>query len=379
MNSFVDDFGPFKGKAWINASSIGAMPRVAQKAAQKAIKLNVIPYKLSEEIFQEVPKNLKIALGQLIDAPVNEIILGNSASYGIHLWANGIPLNKGDEVLLVKGDFPATILPWIYLQKQGISVREIIPEGPTLNVSDVEKAITSNTKVLGATWIDSFTGYQLDAQAIGNLCHKHDILFLLNITQGLGDRSFDISRNPVDGITCTGYKWLCGPYATGFCWMKLDLINSLEYNQAYWISMQGDRDLDKIREYQILSNLGAAKFDVFGTANLFNFIPWTECINYFLKHGLHSIKEHNAQLVDQFLTGLDRSKYVIHSPLEKDQRTAILIVSHHKPDRNKAIFKLLQEHNVFISFREGFLRFSPHLYNTPADIEKALKVLNTVN
>ena len=121
MKSFVDDFGPFRGKVWINASSIGAMPRVALKAAQKAIRLNVTPYQISEDIFQEVPKNLKIALGQLIDAPANEIILGNSASYGIHLWANGIPLKKGDEVLLVKGDFPASILPWISLRKQGIS------------------------------------------------------------------------------------------------------------------------------------------------------------------------------------------------------------------------------------------------------------------
>jgi cysteine desulfurase/selenocysteine lyase len=376
MQSFVDDFGPFDDKSWINASSIGAMPRVALKAAEDAITLNLRPYRLSEEIFAAVPKNLKTELGNLIGASEEEIILGNSASYGIHLWANGIPLKKGDEVLLVKGDFPASILSWLYLRKHGIIVREIKPVGPTLDVTDVTNAITPATKILNATWVDSFTGYQFDAKAIGKVCLENDVLFLLNVTQGLGGQPFNVSRHPVDAITCTGYKWLCGPYGTGFIWMKRDLIDKLDYNQTYWIAMQGNRDLDKMRDYQILTNLGAVQYDVFGTANFFNFLPWTESIKYFNKQGLDTIKKHNAKLVDQFHAGLDSSKYSIHSPQEKDERTAIILVSHREPERNKIIFKHLQDEKIFIAFREGLLRFSPHLYNTPMDIDKALDVLN---
>lgn len=376
MKSFVDDFGPFHDKTWINASSIGAMPRVALKAAEEAIKLNLQPYRLSEEVFVESPKNLKAALGKLIGAPEEEIILGNSATYGVHLWANGMPLKKGDEVLLVKGDFPASILSWLYLRKRGITVREIEPEGPVLDTKDVTKAITPDTKILNATWVDSFTGYQFDAKAIGKACHEHDVLFLLNVTQGLGGQPFNVSKHPVDAITCTGYKWLCGPYGTGFAWMKRNLIDKLEYNQTYWLAMQGDREMDKMREYQIRTHIGAAQYDVFGTANFFNYLPWTESINYLHDQGLERIKDHNAKLVDQFLTGLDSSKYTIHSPLEQDDRTAIILISHREPKRNKAVFKHLQEEKIFIAFREGLLRFSPHLYNTPKDIDKALTVMN---
>ncbi len=378
MKPFVDDFGPFHDKTWINASSIGAMPRVALKAAEEAIKLNLQPYRLSEAVFVESPKQLKTALGKLIGAPEEEIILGNSATYGIHLWANGIPLRKGDEVLLVKGDFPASILSWLYLRKRGIIVREIEPEGHALDVTDVIKAITPATKILNATWVDSFTGYQFDAKAIGKSCHEHDLLFLLNVTQGLGGQPFNVSKHPVDAITCTGYKWLCGPYGTGFAWMKRDLIDKLDYNQTYWLAMQGDREMDKMREYQILSNIGAPQYDVFGTANFFNFLPWTESIKYLHEQGLDQINNHNAKLVDQFLTGLDSSKYTIHSPQAKEDRTAIILISHREPERNKTIFKHLQEENIFIAFREGLLRFSPHLYNTTKDIERALEILNKI-
>jgi selenocysteine lyase/cysteine desulfurase len=379
MKSFVDDFGPFHDKTWINASSIGAMPRVALKAAEEAIKLNLQPYRLSEEVFVESPKNLKAALGKLIGAPEEEIILGNSATYGVHLWANGMPLQKGDEVLLVKGEFPASILSWLNLREHGIIVREIDPEGYVLDVRDVTQAITPATKILNATWVDSFTGYQFDAKAIGKACHEHDVLFLLNVTQGLGGQPFNVYKHPVDAITCTGYKWLCGPYGTGFAWMKRDLIDKLDYNQTYWLAMQGDRDMDKMRDYQIRTNLGAVKYDVFGTANFFNFLPWTESIKYLHSQGLDNIKYHNAKLVDLFLTGLDSSKYNIHSPQEKDERTAIILISYREPERNKAIFKNLQEEKIFIAFREGLLRFSPHLYNTTDDIQKTLGILNRIN
>jgi cysteine desulfurase/selenocysteine lyase len=378
MPSYVEDFGPFHGKSWINASSIGAMPRVAYDAAKEVIKWNTKPYAINETVFTEVPQNLKVILGQLIGAHPKEIILGNSASYGVHLWANGIPLKKGDEVLLIKGDFPASILPWIYLRKRGIRVREITPKEGFLQPSDLSDNITNSTRILCATWVDSFTGYRLNAQAIGSICKRQNVMFLLNVTQGLGAIPFDVSKVPVDGITCTGYKWLCGPYATGFVWMKLGHINKLEYNQAYWIPMQGDREMDNIREYQILTNLGAAQYDVFGTANLFNFIPWTESIKLLLHHGIANIARYNQNLVSQFIAGLDSRKYDIQSPLEGDERTAIILVSHKNPDQNKAIFKRLQQKNVFISFREGLLRFSPHLYNTSADIEKSLDILNSI-
>ena len=379
MPSFVDDFGPFHDKSWINASAIGAMPRVAYEAAQEVIKWNTRPYKIDMDVFHEVPLKLKTCLGQLIGAPADEIILGNSATYGIHLWANGIPLKRGEEVLLVKGDFPASILSWIYLRKQGITVTEIEPKRGFLQPEDLIDAITGRTRILCATWVDSFTGYKFDPKVIGDICQEHDVTYLLNVTQGLGTIPFDVSKIPVDSITSTGYKWLCGPYATGFAWMKRELIDKLEYNQTYWIAMQGDRDHTNIREYQILTGIGAAQYDVFGTANLFNFVPWIEATKLFLHHGISAIWNHNDQLVSQFISGINTAKYEIHSPLEGDERSAIILVSHKEPERNKAIFELLKEEKIYISFREGLLRFSPHLYNTPEDIDKALKILNSVN
>ncbi len=376
MPPYSDDFGPFGGRIWLNAASIGAMPKIAIEAAHEAISWNVTPSHLSEEIFHDVPLKLKEALGRLIGTPAQEIILGNSASYGLHLWANGLPFNRGDEILLVKGDFPATILPWLGLRKQGIIVKEIQPKGPVLHVDDVKAHLTDSTKVLCATWVDSFTGFALDVKAIGNFCRDNGVWFLLNGTQALGARPLNVSKMPVDGVTSCGYKWLCGPYGTGFCWLHPKLLAVLEYNQLYWIVMKGERDFDQIRDYQIRNDLGAEQYDVFCTANFFNFVPWIKSVEYLLAQGITEIQQFNDKLVERFLQGLDSNKYSVLSPKELPERTAIIIVSHRRSDHNREIFHLLTNNGIDLTLREGNLRFSPHLYNTFEEIEQTISILN---
>lgn len=68
---------------------------------------------MKDEAFFELPRRLKDSLGRLLSVPAAELVLGNSTTYGLHLLAHGLPLQHGDEVLLVDGDFPATVIPWL--------------------------------------------------------------------------------------------------------------------------------------------------------------------------------------------------------------------------------------------------------------------------
>ena len=95
---------------------------------------------MTTERFAGVPRRLKQAIGRLIKAPAKDIILANSASYGLHLIANGFPWQAGDEVLVMRGDFPSDILPWLGLEPRGVTVRQLVPRGRVLE-PEVEAAI----------------------------------------------------------------------------------------------------------------------------------------------------------------------------------------------------------------------------------------------
>lgn len=373
----AQDFGPFEGKIWINCAHQGAMPRVAVEAAQEAIRWKSAPYQLTTERFSLVPRKLKEALGRLIGAPPEDIILGNSASYGLHLLANGFPWKPGDEVVLVRGDFPSVTLPWLALERRGVGVRFIEPGDEGLQSEDLVSFLTERTKVFCTTWVHSFTGRAIDLEAVGESCRSRGVRFVLNGAQAFGTRPIDLSSSKVDAVTGVGFKWLCGPYGTGFCWMKPELREALIYNQAYWLAMQTADDLGKV-DHQLgaTTDLGARRYDVFGTANFFNFKPLTASVEYLTGKGIARIAEHNANLVTRLIDGLDGRKFRVSSPRSGVSRSTLVLMSHHDPNRNESIYHGLLERGIYAAFRKGNLRFSPHLYNTEEDVDAALSFLN---
>ena len=370
-----DQFGPFDG-TWINTAHQGALPRAAVAAAHQALSWKISPNRLLEDSFDTVIGRLKQALGRLLNTPAEDIILGNSASYGMHLFANGIPWRDGDEVLLVDGDFPATIFAWLPLARRGVTARFIEPDGQMVTADDVGAALTPRTRLFCTNWVHSFSGCVVDLEAIGGLCRERGVVFVLNLSQGLGARPLDLAAASVDAVTGCGHKWLCGPYGTGYCWLRPELRESLEYDQAYWSAHQSGARLSDLRDYTLRDDLGAAQYDVFGTANYNNFMPCTASIETLLDIGPEVVAAHDQALVARLIAGLDESKYEVLSPREGPERSTLVIVSHRDAARNREIREALAADGVFIALREGNLRLSPHLYNGADDIDRAIAALN---
>src|SRR5438067_2264097 len=136
------DFDPFGGRVWLNCAHQGPLPRAAAEEAREAIAWKVCPFELTAERFAGVPARLRRALGRLIGAPADEVILGNSASYGLHLLANGFPWEEGDEVLLVRGDFPSVLLPWLGLEARGVRIRYVQPARHLPDPEELRGALT---------------------------------------------------------------------------------------------------------------------------------------------------------------------------------------------------------------------------------------------
>jgi len=80
QGSYAKDFGPFDGHHWMNTAHQGALPRAAVDAARSALEEKVRPHLLRDEDFFEVPRRLRGALGKLIGAAPDDIILGNSTT-----------------------------------------------------------------------------------------------------------------------------------------------------------------------------------------------------------------------------------------------------------------------------------------------------------
>jgi cysteine desulfurase / selenocysteine lyase len=370
------DFGSFDGRAWLNCAHQGPLPLVAVAAATGALADKAAPHRMGDEAFTEVPSRLKDVLGRLVGVPAGQVILGNSTSYGLQLLVQGVDWRAGDEVLLVDGDFPATIVPWLPLAERGVRVRLLRPEGGVLDAGQLEAELTPATRLFCTSWVFSFTGQAVDLAALGRVCRRAGVTFVVNGSQAVGARPLDLATLPVDALVSCGFKWLCGPYGTGFCWLHPDLLASLTCRPAYWLGHLSQDDLGQEAAYRLRDDLGAAAYDVFGTANFLTFRPWTASVEYLLGLGLDRVAARDQALVERFLQGLDPGRYRLVSPGHGPRRSTLVVFGHHQPERTPALFRRLAVAGVDVAFRRGRLRVSPHLYNTEADVDRALEVLD---
>lgn len=379
MLDVAGDFGPFEDRIWLNCSHQGPLPRVAVQAAQEALAWKIAPHHLTDStLFTATPLSLRQALGRLISVEPDDIVLGNSTSYGLNLLANGIRWREGDEVLLVRGDFPATIFPWLPLKARGVTIRFIDSDKSAVDAAELEAQIGPATRLFCATWVHSFTGYAIDEVALAEVCRRRNTLFVLNASQGLGCRPLNPIEVGVDAVTSCGFKWLCGPYATGFCWIRPELRESMRPTQAYWLANLTADDLRGDFPYEIRDGLGARAYDLFCTANFLNFLPWTRSVDYLLERGIDNIAAHNAALVSHLIENVDHNRFEILSPQEGPARGSIVVLRHREQHQTQECFETLQREGIDISLRRGALRVSPHLYNTRQQIDELLDVLSSV-
>lgn len=373
---FAQGFRHFDGRVWLNCAHQGPLPIVAVDALAEAVRWKEAPYELTAERFSAVPERLRKSLANLIGAEPNEIVLGNSASYGLHLIANGLGLSVGDEVLVMATDFPSDILPWLRLEAQGVIVHQLRPRGYVLEPDEILGRISSRVRVLCLTWVHSFSGWMIDLDAIGSRCREHGVMFVVNASQAIGARALDVRSTPVDAIVSVGFKWLCGPYGTGFCWIRKELLHRLKPMQAYWLAMLSADDLARPVETRLPTETDHRAFDVFGTANFLNFVPWTASIEYLSSIGIPRIAEYDQQMIQRLIDGLDKRRFAVSSPASGSRRSTILVLSDRTESRNQALYQALTTAGVHVALRAGQLRISPHLYNTYGDVDRALSILN---
>ena len=208
---YAGAFGDFDGRIWLNAAHQGPLPRPAVEAAQEALAAKLAPHRISDEAFVDGPRRLCELLGRLIGAPAEEVILGNSASWGLQVLANGLPWRPGDEVLVLADEFPATVFPWLVAERYGVTVRQLEFGEPVLQPERLEQHLSPRTRVVAVNWVRSLSGHVADVAGLHDVCERSGVHLVLNVTQGLGALPFDVRRLPVAAISCSASSGSAAP------------------------------------------------------------------------------------------------------------------------------------------------------------------------
>ena len=166
------------------------------------------------------------SVATLIGASAREIALLENATVA---WCHAfyaLPLEPGDRVLTCEAEYAANYVAFLQRAKRDGIVIDVVPSDAAgaLDLGALEAMIDERVALIATTWIPTNGGLVNPAEKIG----AHDIPFLLDACQAVGQMPVDVAALGCDFLSATGRKFLRGPRGTGFLYVREKWLESLE-------------------------------------------------------------------------------------------------------------------------------------------------------
>lgn len=324
-----------------------------------------------EEDLMAMRGRLKGDIASFIGAPSGDgIALVPNTSTGLNIVASGLPWKRGDRVILNTLEFPANIYPFLNLERLGVHVDWVRPRDGRITVEDIEKTLRTRTRLLSISFVQFLNGFRADLEAIGKLCRKRAVWFVVDGIQGLGAVPLDVKKCRIDALASGGAKWLMWPMGTGFLYCTPALLKAIHPSHAGWL---GVKDAWNFRDYKLDFLESAEKFEG-ATLNWMGLTVAHRILREFLALGRERIWERVHALSTRILEGCEDLGLEIITPKEPEHRSGIVTIR--VPDAGN-VHRRLARRGVVVSLRERLLRVSPHCTNNEEDVERLLEILRT--
>jgi cysteine desulfurase/selenocysteine lyase len=224
----------------------------------------------------------------------HEVLFTSGTTHGINLVANGFSavLQPGDEVLISAMEHHSNIVPWQMLCEKTGAKLKVIPmdENGELIVSEFDKLLTKNTKLIAVTHISNALGTINPIEYFIQKGHDFGAAVLIDGAQAVPHFRPNVQDLDCDFYVFSGHK-LCGPTGTGILYGKEDWLNKLPPYQG-----GGEMIKEVTFEKTTYAEL-PHKFEA-GTPNISGGIALGVAIDYMNSIGFDAIEKQEKELLD---------------------------------------------------------------------------------
>jgi selenocysteine lyase/cysteine desulfurase len=316
---------------------------------------------------------------KLIGAAPGEVALIGPTSVGLSLVANGLPWQPGDEVVFYQDDYPANVYPWRALEERGVKPVSLRPALPGVITWDVvEHALTPKTRLVSLATCHFLSGYRIDVDTIGVNLGQREILFCVDAIQTLG--AFPLSIRHIDFLSADSHKWMLGPCGAGVFYVRAsrqDLLKPTLVGAWNFVTP------DYVAQEVLRPEKGARRYEP-GALNLAGIIGMAASLEFLIQLDIEKVGRRILELRRKLLDALRSLGFHLYldaydsRPSAVDnERSGIVALTHPTRDIQELVRRLIAN-GVIVSLRRNrdgtpFVRFSPHFYNTEAEIERVVE------
>jgi cysteine desulfurase/selenocysteine lyase len=312
---------------------------------------------------------------RLIQAQPEEIAFVGPTSLALSFVASGLPLRKGDNILIYFDDYPSNVYPWMALAEKGVEVRLLnVREYGRIRSIDVLGQCDEQTRLVALASNHFVAGYRLDIATIGKALRLRNILFCVDGIQTVG--AFPTAAEHIDFMAADAHKWLLGPCGAGIFYVRKSLQEKLRPTVFGWHNV---RCPNFVAQEQLVFPNDARRYEA-GSACLMGFVGLKAALELLLEIGVDNIAARLLTLRAQLIPALQAKGWTVLQP-DAPAQNASGIVTFYRPETDMAaIHQQLRAAHIETSLRadragQQYLRVSPHFYNTDEEIQRLLEKL----
>ncbi|MFI5251868.1 MAG: aminotransferase class V-fold PLP-dependent enzyme [Bacteroidota bacterium] len=364
-------------RVYFNNGTIGPSPYVVREALKSGID-NIDAtgeYGGGEYARQKIAK--------FINADESEISMTHNVSEGINIIALGLPLKRGDEVILTTHEHVGNALPWLNRARHdGIVIKALKPAMTAEeNLNRINDLITNKTRVIAIPHITCTIGQVFPIKEIAKLGHDKGLWVFFDGAHGPGTTLLDMKDINCDFYATCGHKWMCGPKGTGFLYVKKELLDTVEAQMVGGYSDIGWDVTTTPPEFKGYVPT-AHRYD-YGTQNAALQIGLAASVDFLYQIGMENIIVRGRALSGRLQKGLMDLGDRIEMLTPTEERSRGFVVGFRLKNMP---YDKFNEHAGKKGFRirivpESHLnsiRISTHLYNNADEVDKFIAIVKEV-
>ncbi|MDZ4758828.1 MAG: aminotransferase class V-fold PLP-dependent enzyme [Bacteroidota bacterium] len=366
-----------KEKIYLNNGTMGPSPYPVINAVHEAMRDNDIQGNYGG--WEKTADKIAGFVGALPD----EIALTHNVTDGINIVAWGVPLKKGDEVILTTHEHVGNATPWLNRAKlDGIVIKVFTPAKTAAEtLQRINDVLTKKTKVIAVPHIPCTIGQILPIKEICKLAKDKNIFSCIDGAHGPGMLKLDLHDMGCDFYTTCTHKWLLGPKGTGFLYVRKDMLDTL---QTLFVGGGSDTGWDMLKTPPTYSPYAAtAHRYYYGTQNVALYRGVDAAIDFMNYIGMDRVEKRSRGLATQLQNKLLAigDKIEMLTPTEDASRGAVVGF------RIKGVvytdfYNLAAKNDIRIrSVAENglnSLRVSTHIYNNMDEVDKLVELVKGV-
>jgi selenocysteine lyase/cysteine desulfurase len=317
---------------------------------------------------------------QLVNASPDEIAGVPSTSYAESFVIGALGL-QGDRRARIVTDilhFDGSLYSYGELARQGspVTVLPMTPGG-RIDMNRLEAAVDRQTRLVAISLVSMVNGFEHDLKTVCDIAHRLGAHVYVDAIQAAGAVPIDVKASGVDFLACSTFKWLMGDFGYGFLYVRQDLIPKLRrtefgYHQPARIAYHafpGDPPGAALFEASPDEVTAAGRFEV-GSLGTAAEVAAGVSLQNILDLGVDEIQRRRQPLIERLRRDLSGAYAPLTPP---DSRSGIITFV--ARDAAAGLRPRLKEAGVNLQVYENRFRVSPSVYNTMADVERAIEVL----